>query len=233
MSWARRLRRVFDAGLSTCPRRGAPVRVPAVITNALGGPARSRRSSRHRSHLQPEQNSRAFANHPLPAWRLRCYRLRRGDWWFDFPVRATIGASSTGEAIYRQLLLELLETLGLGMGDIDRYAPELQNSELMQYAGSGDVAHKNYRMIAAMAVMSGAIERKEMKAFVERIGMSGYVPPQGHVPSGVAYLGHAVSAMAWGEIRRVMVVCKASQFLNRLTALYDGMSFLVEGRESG
>ncbi len=143
---------------------------------------------------------------------------------------ATIGASSSEEAIYRQLILGPLEALGLGMRDIDRYAPELHNSELMQYAGSGDVAHKNYRMIAAMAVLSGAIERGEMKRFVERIGMTGYAPPQGHIPSGVPYLGHAVRAMARGEVKRVMVICKASLFLNRLTALYDGMSFIVEGR---
>ncbi len=143
---------------------------------------------------------------------------------------AKIGASSSEEAIYRQLLLEPLEALGLGMRDIDRYAPELHNAELMQYAGSGDVTHKNYRMIAAMAVRSGAIERGEMKQFVERIGMAGYAPPQGHIPSGVPYLGHALRAMARGELRRVMVISKASLFLNRLTALYDGVSFVVEGR---
>ncbi len=145
---------------------------------------------------------------------------------------ATVGASSSEEAIYRQLVLGPLEALGLRMGDIDRYAPELHNAELMQYAGSGDVAHKNYRMLAAMAVLSGAIERSEMKQFVERVGMPGFAPPQGHIPSGVPYLGHALRAMARGELERVMVICKASLFLNRLTALYDGMSFVVEGRSS-
>jgi hypothetical protein len=100
----------------------------------------------------------------------------------------------------------------------------------MRYAGSGDVAHKNYRMIAAMGVLAGAIERREMKSFVERIGMPGYAPAQGHIPSGVPYLGHAMRAMARGEMKRVMFICKASLFLNRLTALYDGMSFVVEGR---
>ena len=116
------------------------------------------------------------------------------------------------------------------MQDIDRYAPELHNSELMEYAGSGDVVHKNYRMIAAMAVLSGAIERGEMRDFVERVGMPGFAPHQGHIPSGVPYLGHAMQAMARGEMKRVMFICKASLFLNRLTTLYDGVSFVLEGR---
>lgn len=145
--------------------------------------------------------------------------------------RATIGASTTEEAIYRQLILRPLEVLGLGMTDIDRYAPELHNAEIMQYAGSGDVAHKNYRMIAAMAVMSGAIERSQMKDFIARVGMPGFAPPQGHIPSGVPYLGHAMGAMARGEIKRAMFIGKASLFLNRLTTLYDGLSFIIEGRE--
>jgi betaine reductase len=143
---------------------------------------------------------------------------------------ARIGASTSEEAIYRQLILEPLTALGLSMTDVDRYAPELHNAELMQFAGSGDVAHKNYRMIAAMAVLCGAIERPQMKDFVQRIGMPGFAPPQGHIPSGVPYLGHAMRAMAAGELRRVMFICKASLFLNRLTTLYDGVSFIVEAR---
>ena len=143
---------------------------------------------------------------------------------------ARIGASTSEEAISRQLILEPLVALGLGMGDVDRYAPELHNAELMRYAGSGDVARKNYRMIAATAVLSGAIPRAGMNDFVARVGMPGFAPPQGHIPSGVPYLGHALRAMAAGEIARVMFICKASLFLNRLTTLYDGVSFVVEGR---
>ena len=69
-----------------------------------------------------------------------------------------------------------------------------------------------------------------MKQFVERVGLPGFAPPQGHIPSGVPYLGHALRAMARGELERVMVICKASLFLNRLTTMYDGVSFIVEGR---
>lgn len=143
---------------------------------------------------------------------------------------ARIGASASDEIIYRQLVLEPLDALGLNLDDIDRFAPELHNQELMELSGSGDVAHKNYRMIAAMAVRAGIIARSDMADFVSRVGMPGFAPPQGHIPSGVPYLGHALESMARGELRRVMVICKASLFLNRLTALYDGVSFIVESR---
>ncbi len=143
---------------------------------------------------------------------------------------ASIGASSSDEAIYRELILGPLERLGLQMTDVDRFAPELHNAELMEYAGSGDVARKNYRMIAAMAVLAGAISKQQMSSFIERVGMPGFAPPQGHIPSGVPYLGHAMRSMARGDIRWAMFICKASLFLNRLTTLYDGVSFMVEGR---
>lgn len=141
---------------------------------------------------------------------------------------ATIGSSASDEAVYRELLLEPLATLGLSLTDIDRFAPELHNPEIMEHAGSGDVAHKNYRMIAAMAVRAGAIEKKGMEAFIERVGMPGFAPTQGHIPSGVAYIGHALEAIRRGEIRRAMILSKASLFLNRLTLLYDGVSFVLE-----
>jgi len=141
---------------------------------------------------------------------------------------ATIGSSTSDEAVYRQLLLKPLDALGLSMTDIDRYAPELHNPEIMEHSGSGDVAHKNYRMIAAMAVVAGAIDKKDMPVFIDRVGMTGFAPTQGHIPSGVAYIGHAIEAMRRGQIERTMILSKASLFLNRLTELYDGVSFVLE-----
>lgn len=149
---------------------------------------------------------------------------------------AKIGASTADEAVYRQLLLGPLEALKLTMTDIDKYAPELHNPEIMELSGSGDVVHKNYRMIAAMAVRAGVIQKSEMESFIERIGMIGYAPTQGHIPSGVAYLGHAINGILRGSCRRVMILSKASLFLNRLTDLYDGVSFVIEanpGRSDG
>jgi betaine reductase len=141
---------------------------------------------------------------------------------------APIGSSTSDESVYRNFLLKPLQTLGLRMSDIDKYAPELHNPELMEVSGSGDVVKKNYRMIAALGVITGEIEKSDMKRFVERVGMPGFAPTQGHIPSGVPYLGHAAAAMERGEIRRSMILAKASLFLNRLTELYDGVSFVLE-----
>jgi betaine reductase len=141
---------------------------------------------------------------------------------------ARIGSSVSDELVYRQLVLEPLAALGLTMADVNKYAPELHNAELMEHAGAGDVSHKSYRMIAALGVISGAIDKADMQTFIERVGMVGYAPPQGHIPSGVTYIGHAMQAMREGRLKRVMFLSKASLFLNRLTDLYDGVSFLLE-----
>ena len=58
--------------------------------------------------------------------------------------------------------------------------------------------------------------------------MPGFAPTQGHIPSAVPYLGHAAQAMRDGTIGRAMFLCKASLFLNRITELFDGVSFVVE-----
>jgi len=141
---------------------------------------------------------------------------------------ARIGASTSDEAVYRELILRPLGALGLTMADVDKYAPELHNPEIMEHSGSGDVVHKNYRIIAALAVMDGQITKAEMENFIERIGMVGFAPTQGHIPSAIPYMCHAIEAMRRGELRRAMFLCKASLFLNRLTELYDGVSFLLE-----
>ncbi len=141
---------------------------------------------------------------------------------------AKIGASTSEEAVYRSLLIEPLEAMGIGLNEVDRYAPELHNAEIMELGGAGDVAHKNYRVIAAMGVLSGQLERSEMDAFVTRVGMPGFAPDQGHIPSGVAYLGHAHDGLVRGELRRVFFLAKASLFLGRVTELYDGVSFMLE-----
>jgi betaine reductase len=139
-----------------------------------------------------------------------------------------VSAGTSDEAVFRHYLLGPLETLGLKCTDIDRYAAELQNPEIMEFAGSGDVASKNYRKIAAMAVLAQQLEKSEMNAWIERIGMPGFAPTQGHIPSAVPYIGHAMEAMRRGEIKRAMFLSRASLFLNRCTNLLDGVSFILE-----
>jgi len=142
--------------------------------------------------------------------------------------KVPIAASTSDEAVFRHYLLAPLAALGLKLTDIDRFAPELQNPEITEFAGSGDVTKKNYRKIAAMAVLAGQLGKEEMEAWISRVGMVGFAPTQGHIPSAVPYLGHAMAAMEHGEIKRAMFLARASIFLNRCTSLLDGVSFIVE-----
>ena len=143
-----------------------------------------------------------------------------------------IGAGTTDESVFRHYLLNPLEALDLKCTDIDRYAVELHNPEIMEFAGSGDVAAKNYRKIAARAVLAKQLEKQGMDSWIEKVGMVGFAPTQGHIPSAVPYIGHCMEAMDRGEIKRAMFLARASLFLNRCTNLLDGVSFILERNPS-
>jgi betaine reductase len=144
--------------------------------------------------------------------------------------RHSVAAGSTPQAIYTALVSQPLRKLGLRFADVDRYAVELHDPDVTEPAGSGNVPLVNYRAIAALAVMDGQLIPQEMPAFVRDHGLPGYVPTQGHVPSGVPYLGHARAAMLNGTMQRAMVIAKGSLFLGKMTQLADGMSFMLEAR---
>ncbi len=148
----------------------------------------------------------------------------------DAVGRHSVGAGSTPQAIYTALVSEPLGKLGLGFADVDRYAVELHDPDVTEPAGSGNVPLVNYRAIAALAVISGQLTAPEIPSFVKQHGMPGYVPTQGHIPSGVPYLGHARAAMLDGNMQRAMVIAKGSLFLGKMTQLADGMSFMLEAR---
>ncbi|MHC4993195.1 MAG: DUF5940 domain-containing protein, partial [Planctomycetota bacterium] len=74
----------------------------------------------------------------------------------------------------------------------------------------------------------GQLEKKEMNDFIARIGMPGFAPTQGHIPSATAYIGHACRELMAGDVQRVMLLAKASLFLGRCTDLYDGVSVVME-----
>lgn len=58
--------------------------------------------------------------------------------------------------------------------------------------------------------------------------MVGWAPTQGHIPSGVPYLGFARQEMLAGKIERAMFVGKGSLFLGRMTNLFDGISVVLQ-----
>ncbi|MDR2934852.1 MAG: DUF5940 domain-containing protein [Candidatus Adiutrix sp.] len=140
----------------------------------------------------------------------------------------SVGAGASPQAVTTALAWEPLERLGLKLTDVDKYAPELHNPEVTMPAGAGNVPEANYKMIAALGAMKKQLERGDIEAFVRDRGLAGFAPTQGHIPSGVPYMGHALLAMKRGLMKRVMIIGKGSLFLGRLTNLADGASFLLE-----
>jgi betaine reductase len=140
------------------------------------------------------------------------------------PVRAGASPQSMAESLAEKPLGKL----GMKLTDVDRYAVELHNPEITVPSGSGDVPRTNYLTLAALAVMRGQLRRDQMEDFVRTRGMVGFAPTQGHIPSAIVYLGHAMDALRNNEIKNALFVSKGSLFLGRMTQLSDGCSFLVE-----
>lgn len=139
-----------------------------------------------------------------------------------------VGAGSPQQAIMTSLILKPLNRLGMKMTEIDKYSTELHNPEITLPSGSGDTPAINYRIMASLAVLSKQIDKAELDKFVKERGMPGYCPTQGHVPSAVPFLGHAIKAMKEGKMKRAMFVAKGSLFLGRMSQLSDGLSFILE-----
>ena len=140
----------------------------------------------------------------------------------------TVGAGASPQTVTSVLTLEPLQKVGLSLTDVDKYAPELHNPEITLPAGAGNVPEANFKMIAALGVMKKQIEKADMADFIKSHGMKGFAHTQGHIPSGVPYMGHAAEALISGKIKRAMIIGKGSLFLGRLTNLADGASFLME-----
>ncbi|ABR49712.1 Betaine reductase [Alkaliphilus metalliredigens QYMF] len=146
----------------------------------------------------------------------------------DLIGRHTVGTGSSPQAVITSLITAPLDKGGLKITDVDRYSVEMQNPDITKPAGAGDVPEANYKMIAALGVKRGDLERAEVATFAKNHGMPGWAPTQGHIPSGVPYLGHAREAFLNDEIKRAMIVGKGSLFLARMTNQFDGVSFILE-----
>src|SRR5205823_6872295 len=131
--------------------------------------------------------------------------------------RHTVGAGSAQQQIVEALVQAPLERLGVGFGDIDKYATELHNPEITDTAGSGDVPRTNYRLIAALAARHGDIESgtEARDRFVLEHGMPGFSPTQGHVASTIPFINHALDGLKAGRMKRAMFLAKGSLFLGR------------------
>lgn len=144
-----------------------------------------------------------------------------------------IGAGSSLRAISRTLITDPLAKVGLKFRDIDKYAIELQNPEITEPSGAGDVTERNYRLVAALAVQNKEIVRDDISKFSEKHGMPGFSSTQGHIASAIPFLGHAVDGLTGGDMKRAMFIAKGSLFLGRMTQMSDGFSFILERNPSG
>jgi hypothetical protein len=117
----------------------------------------------------------------------------------------------------------------LKIADIDKYSPEMQNPDITKPAGAGDVPLSNFKMIGALAAKRGEMTPKDLPAFIEKHGMIGWAPTQGHIPSGVPYIGFGCEDIMAGKIKNAMIIGKGSLFLGRMTNLFDGVSFVIQG----
>jgi len=150
----------------------------------------------------------------------------------DAVGRHRIGSGSAQQAVLEDLVVEPLARLGRGILDIERYATELHDPEITEPAGAGNVPLRNYKLIGALAVKRGELDRQKLDDFERERGLPGFSPTQGHVASAVPWLPHGLGALRRQEIGSTMLVAKGSLFLGRMTELADGMSILLEpGKE--
>lgn len=146
----------------------------------------------------------------------------------DLVGRHTVGTGSSPQAVFTALITAPLDKCGLKITDIDKYSLEMQNPDITKPAGAGDVPEANYKMIAALGVKRNEMERQAIADFVVKHGMPGWAPTQGHIPSGVPYLGFAREDLTTGSLNKTMIAGKGSLFLGRMTNLFDGVSVIVE-----
>ena len=142
--------------------------------------------------------------------------------------RHTVGTGSAPQNVISSLVTNPLDAAGLKITDVDKYSAEMQNPDITKPAGAGDVPLANYKMIAALAVKRGELDRKELASFAGEHGLTGWAPTQGHIPSGVPYIGFAREDILAGKINKVMIIGKGSLFLGRMTNLFDGVSFVIQ-----
>ena len=146
----------------------------------------------------------------------------------DLVGRHTVGTGSSPQAVMTALVTEPLDKGNLKITDIDKYSVEMQNPDVTKPAGAGDVPNANYKMIGALGVMRKDLERSQINDFIKKHGMEGWAPTQGHIPSGVPFLGFARENMLEGKMNNAMIIGKGSLFLGRMTNLFDGVSIVIE-----
>jgi betaine reductase len=143
-----------------------------------------------------------------------------------------IGRHRTGSTSQQALLTDIvgapLDAMGIRITDVATYATELHDPEVTEPAGGGDVADRNYKMLAGLGVVRGDLTKDQMAQFVHDHGLPGFSPTQGHIASAMPWLPHAIAGVRAGDLDRTMLLAKGSLFLGRMTRLWDGASIMLE-----
>ena len=96
--------------------------------------------------------------------------------------RHSVGTGSAPQNVIGSLVADPLDRAGMKIPEIDKYSPEMQNPDITKPAGAGDVPLANYKMIAALAVKRGELDRKELAGFTKEHGLTGWVADPGTYP---------------------------------------------------
>jgi betaine reductase len=142
--------------------------------------------------------------------------------------RMPVAAGAAPQAQLEAIVGSPLDAMGVSITDVDTYATEIHNPEITEPQGGGDVADRNYKMLAGLGVVRGELATSDIRGFARSHGMPGFAPTQGHIASAVPWLPHALARMRAGGLHRTMLIAKGSLFLGRLTRLWDGVSVTLE-----
>ncbi|EKB53696.1 glycine/sarcosine/betaine reductase complex component C subunit beta [Falseniella ignava] len=146
----------------------------------------------------------------------------------DVTGRHVVNSGSSPQHVTQALVADALAKEDLKVQDVDVYASELQNPNITVPAGAGNVPLANLKIIGAIGVVRKDLERTELPEFINSKSVPGWAPTQGHIPSGVPYLGYALHDLVEGDLNRAMIIGKGSLFLGRMTNLFDGVSVMIE-----
>ena len=78
----------------------------------------------------------------------------------DAVGRMPVDAGGAPQAQLGALVGDPLDALGIAIADVGTYATEIHNPEITEPQGGGDVADRNYRMLAGLGVVRGELDTR-------------------------------------------------------------------------
>ena len=92
-----------------------------------------------------------------------------------------------------------LDALGIGIDDVGTYATEIHNPEITEPQGGGDVADRNYKMLAGLGVLRGELDTRRHPGVRAGPRLPGFAPTQGHIASAMPVAPARARAHARGR----------------------------------